>query len=446
MVDVLRALAYVSWRTNLRRFSGPAPLVLLAALIAGLIVLRSNLGPVEFPQAYARYGIAALVVAAGIGGAFRCPIRLRTADVAWVLPAPRGPRTLVLHSLLATFGGFGLLGLASGGLLTGLSVAFVVTFLRAVFFLSFVLFTHGVPRVAVVGAWIVGAGGVALAGTPDLWVVAVITTVTVAMTVVLADRYHDASARLAWEFAAVRTALEDGAWDSSAITDLTAHRPRRGISSLPAHPRFLGETAFAWRAVAQLRRTWRAEASMILPIFALSIAVAMWAGSRLAALPLALATVVTIGGSGSAGLAEEIDRTTFRTAPGQPGRLVLATELVPVLTSAGTTVAAWLPAAVLCENMGTEFRVGGILGAVGLAALVVTAGSVSAALARTTPARLGLTMIGTGVCTGIAVLAQSLITPGAPVPGWVFALTCMACVPGLHVVAVRLVRHATIAP
>jgi hypothetical protein len=103
-----------------------------------------------------------------------------------------GPRALVLYRLLMTFAGVGVLGLAG-------------------------VVTRDVSRVAVVAA---GHSG-------------------------LADRYHDTAARLAWEFAAVQSAVSEGAWDSSAITDVTVERPRRGISSVPTHPRFMGEAAFA---------------------------------------------------------------------------------------------------------------------------------------------------------------------------------------------------------
>jgi hypothetical protein len=446
MADALRALLYVSWRTNLRRFVAPVPLVVLIAAIVGFVVLQTNVDLPDVQEQYLRYGVPAALGIAGIAGALRCPIRLRTADVAWVLPAPNGPRALVLYSLLTTFVGFGIIGLVGGGVRSGIGVGLIVTLLRTVFYLSYVLFTHGVPRIALVTAWVVLASGLAYVGLPNLGTAAVVTAVALAVTVALANRYHDAAARLAWEFAAVRSAVEQGAWENSAVTDATAQRPRRGISSLPAHPRFMGEAAFTWRAIAQLRRTWRSEALMILLVAVFATGLTLWAGPGLAMVPLAMATLVALGGSGSIGLAEELNRTFFRITSGRLGHLVLAVELVPFVTATATTIAAWLPAAILAENAGADFRVGGVLAAAGLAAVVVTSTSASAALARSMITRLSLTLLGTATSAVVAALIQTAITPGADGPGWIFGLVCVACASGLHAVTVPLVRRATIAP
>jgi hypothetical protein len=260
-------------------------------------------------------------------------------------------------------------------------------------------------------------------------VVAVVAVAAAVGAIALADRYQDEAAQLSWEFAALRSAVE--AWDSGALAEMSVKRPRHGLRSLSAAAGFGGEGAFAWRALAHLRRTWRPEALTVVTVMAVSTGVGLWAPD-IATVPLGMAILVSIGGSGSAGLADEIGRTFFRVAPGRPGRLVLAVELVPFLTTAVTMLAGWLPVAILSAGVG----IGGLLTAVALAAVVVASASASAGLTNSVVSRLGLTLAGTAGTVLLAAVVQQDASPGL-----VFALVALGCATGVQVAAVRLVRR-----
>ena len=482
MTSVVWALSYVAVRTTIRRAvavaRSPVRLALLVVAVAAFVFLQTR--GVDHGGVAPRYALVvpvALLGVLGAGGALRCPVRLRTADVAWVLPMANGPRALMLYKILAMFGGFlafGLVGAGAGRVVEGqaspgvigcaLGLAVGATLIRMSSYLSFVLVSRGVPRYPLAGFWIAVALVSAVAGGPlsgmfdnlfgsvlapsDGWrpwgtaMGAAVLAVLAWPTVALADRYQDAAARLAWEFAALRAAMREDRGNSGRLAEMTTHRLRRGVLSLPAGQRFAGEAAFAWRAIAQLRRTWRRDAIGALPVVAVSAGLAVWTAPRTALIPLGLATVLALAGISSTGLADELDRGFFHITPGRLGRQLLAIELVPFLTTAATLVAIWLPVAILARHVGFAFRGGGVLASLALAAMIVSAGSAAASRTRSITSRLGLTMAGGAAVVLLAAVAQVLATPDPQGPGWVFALSALAGAVCLHTVGVRSVRRS----
>ncbi|WUI00915.1 hypothetical protein OHR68_03590 [Spirillospora sp. NBC_00431] len=495
MTSTLRALFYGTACTLARRVltvaRSPLRLAACVAAVAAFVVLqdRSGGGDLAGPLLttgrlpYAAAGLAALQGALGALAAFRCPIRLTPADVAWVLPAPDGPRALVCHRLVSMFGGFlaagcagGLAGWAAAGrgpgaLGAALALTLAATLLRSTAYVSFVLVTRGVPRAVPAVVWgVLGTVSVALAvargfghdgdtwwppsvlleglltplaGGQDAagWTATAVTAALVAAlgltAVMLADRYHDDAARLAWEFAALRAAVRSGDTGGPAAR-MAARRLRRGVASLTAGGRFAGEAAFAWRALAQLRRTWRRDLASTVPLMAAAAAAAIWAEPAAAAVPWGVAAVLALLGAASTGLADEVDRTFFRAIPGRLGRQVLAMEAVPFAMTAATLTLVWLPSAVLAPDMSAGARAGGVASSVGLAAVVACACSAGAARARSVSPRLGIALAGAAAAVLAAAAAQSLTVPDGPRPGFVFAGVCCGGAAVLHGAAVRV--------
>jgi hypothetical protein len=499
VIGALCALAYVAGCTARRRVLARSPLrlTLLLAALAALAALQSR--ALAGPRAgagrvpYAVAGVVALLGAVGVNGALRCPISLRPADVAWVLPTRNGPRALVLYKLLAMFGGFLAFGLAgscaawavtghggAGLLARALVIALAATLLRVAAYLSFVLVTRGVPRIPVAAVWVIAAGGSAVAtiaraadGAGGGWgplsdlfgrlllpvltpygrwspgatgVAALLIAGLGAVTVMAADRYHDAAARLAWEFTSLRAALRHDEWSSGPLADMAAQRLRHGVPSLAASSRFAGEAAFAWRALAHLRRTWRRDAIGVLPFAAISAGAAAWGRPAAALAPLGGAAVLSLIGAGSTGLPYEMDRSYLLTVPGRPGRQVAAIELVPFLMTGFTLAAVWLPAAVLARGAGLDYRIGGVFAAIGLAGVIVTASSAGASLARSKAVRRGLTPALAAAPVLAGALAQALADPGARGPGYPFAAVAVAGALALHTIAARAARRRLPAP
>src|SRR5215813_12800269 len=102
MTSALSALGYVVVRTSIRRAAelvrSPLRLTLLLAALAALVLLQSWDAPYRAAPAW--YAGAIPVVGLGVfavSAVLRCPVRLRTADVAWILPLPNGPRALMLY-------------------------------------------------------------------------------------------------------------------------------------------------------------------------------------------------------------------------------------------------------------------------------------------------------------------------------------------------------------
>ncbi|MEW9531055.1 hypothetical protein [Microbispora sp. NPDC049125] len=475
MTGVLLALTYASRRSTgrqIREFArSPIRILVVLALLGGLAALEATGLPAPegtaLPSRFLAAGLSAVLGVTAALGALHCPVRLRAADVAWLVPLKEGPRALVLYkivSLAATSVVIGLVGGLAGRLLARsaevdvvsatLSLALAATAFRVVSYLPYMLVTHGVRRVPLaVGLFALGAGAavatVALGGAAPLAVflpsagghatatatALMVVVLLAALTVGLADRYQDAAARLAWEMEAMRAALQR---DGTSLAEMAARRLRRGVPSLAASPRFAGEAAFVWRAFAQLRRTWRGDLAGVLPVAAASAVAALWAGSGVALLPTAVAALLALLQAGSTGLADELDRTPFLLAPGRLGRQVLAVEVLPALAITARLVLVWLPVVVLGRGLDLSARLGVLPALPGLAALVVAASSAAAARTRAPIARLGLTVAAGAVIALVAALAD-LVLPAWP--GLPFLVICLAAAAGLHLLAVRSLRR-----
>jgi hypothetical protein len=432
---VLRALWYVTLRTHLGRFRRLAArriqLALSLVAVLGLVALQVFAITTQSETVLgARTGAATtaglcIVLAVVSFTAVRgCPIRMRGADVAWLLPCPGGPRALVAWNVAGTGGSAALIGVAAaaGAALRAGELTWVMwqpavalmgatLLVRGVSYVAHLLTVHGVPRLAVgiavpllwsvaalPGAlaaaglawspptWLVGVGTPARALTGALiqpviapaaarWpavIVAALVAVTVALlAVALGSGYQDRAARQTWETEAIIAAYKDGSGMATVMAEAVAARLPAGVPSFDRLDGLQGEAALLWRAIAGLRRGWRSElrAPLVLAAAAVATAIVAPAYALVPALPVLLLAALGF----FSGFVEELEHLPVRTLPGSAWRKVLAVDAVPVatVTVAGSLVAA--PAIVV-----SAAQVSDLLAVPGVALAAISASSVAA--------------------------------------------------------------------
>jgi hypothetical protein len=485
MGDALRALVYVGLRVGARRLAGmlqspkaliPAFVSVVLLVVAQVWLLDGEAGTPTLAGEYLPYAVAGLLVvvsALGLLALGQCPVKMRTPDVAWVIPRPGGPRAVVLYNLALIFLGFTMVGVVALGVgrftigqlgadvLVG-AAAFGLLGLsaRACAYLTFLIAVRGMPRSLLALLWLVaGLGSAVHAGLAGMhradvptWnplylfgthlvapvilpqaadaaagvlIAGTVALVLAVLAVALGEGYQEAAARLAWQIADLRSALRQGNWSSGPLADVSSMSVARGVPSMAANPRMIGDKAFLWRAWAQLRRSWRHSLIGLLSPLVVSVGVALWGQPELAALPLGLAAFLTVLGGTAEGLADEQDRTHFRLAPGSMPARVLAVSVVPFLRGLLGTVIVVLPVVVAMPGLSVWLRFGLLAAATGTAVLITAANTLAAALTHSALSRLSASI---GFLAGgmtVGVLVDLLLVPDGFGTSWPYAGLCL---------------------
>ena len=401
--SIVRALTYVAVRDSARRIRRlarhPIRLVLLVVVIGGFFVLqvgaiaaRSD-GPVGSSSG-AVAGLATMVCIGVVSAVRRCPIRLRPGDVAWLLPSPRGTRTLLAWHLgsgaarLAVFGtvaGAVAMVRDGGGTLVVFQPAVALTllalFVRGIAYLAHLLTTRGVPKTLVAAGvvaliapaalpWLVAArsstGVAPIAVTqvaaipgvildpllaairgpdPSLWpllgLAALLVAALAVLVVALGQGYQDEAARRAWERASVAAAYQDGSPLAGPIQELVAARLPAGVSSFTRLGGLTGEWALLWRAIANLRRSWRWDLRPTAVMLLVAVGFALFI-PELALVPAIALLALALPGFRS-GVVGELEHLAIRTIPGAPQAKVRAADVLPVALFAAELTVVALP-------------------------------------------------------------------------------------------------------
>lgn len=466
---VLRALGHVTVRTHLGKLRrmGSAQRALLGILVVGLVALQINAITSEHAMLDRRWvglasaGLCAVLAVVSVSAVRACPIRLRGADVAWLLPCPSGQRALVAWHVAGTAGRAALIGVAAaigaalraGGVslfmwqpavaLTGAALL-----VRAVSYVTHLVTVHGVPR-RVAGAggalvWGVSAlpaaadavgiavplpGWVVAAGAPLRWVAAALVqpvlepaaalwpgvlgvgagaVAMAAAAVALATGYQDRAAQQTWEMEALVAAVREGS-SVGAVSEVVAARLPSGVPSFDGLNGLQGEWALLWRAVAGLRRSWRSEIRAPLVLCAAAVAAAFLApGYAVApALPVAL---LAAGGFFS-GFVEEIDHLPVRTLPGAPWRKVVAVDAVPLAMLTAGVLLVVAPAVTVAVGP-WSLRLADLLAVPGVTSAAVAASTVSALTCATIGRRVLASALLVGSVYALALGAWTLAGAG----------------------------------
>lgn len=474
MLSSCVAVGYVAWRTMLfrlrRALRSPLRIAVAAAGVAAVGVMQFFALRASSGMAVGEVGqdaIVAAVLAAfavlSFSATFQCPLWLRGADVAWLFPCPGGLRALVLRHVAGTAwvgvlaaAGVLVAGVAAGGLpprtvqaplaVAGLALGIrgmsTVVYLlrvqvvdrrvvRAV--VPMALLAAALPAAArvfgfaevvpapVSGAteWLRRAVGalvtsVVTVGGADGGVLAITLAAAVllcAAAVAAARGFTDDAARATWEAESVRAMLSDPA-GSKAVVDLAGKQLTQGVPSFDRLTGLRGDAAFAWKALASARRSWRPQLRGQLPFVAAATVLALWAPSW-AAIPVVLVLVIELLSGRFDGLPAELDRAFVHTVPGTSWRRVLAVDAAPAVRTMLGAVLVWLPVLVL-SGLPAATRYGG-LAAIPVAAVVVTLAS---SLSAVTVAGAGMRLL---VAAGSVALALALTVGTAAVANVVAA-------------------------
>jgi hypothetical protein len=473
--SILRALSYVARRDltmRLRRLAThPVRLVVLLGALGGLgalqvgaIATRTDT-PVGSP-AGAVAGLVLVLCISVFSAVRRSPIRLRPGDVAWLVPSSRGPRSLLAWHLgagaarLAVFGvAAGVVAMARAGetsllaLQPAVALTALALFLRGMTFLTHVSTTRGVPKTvaasvaialvapaalpfvvtsasntATVPAGVARAAAIpglvfdpllAAIRAPDatLWgplaIAALIVAALAVLVVSLGHGYQDEAARRTWERASVAAAYQDGSPLAGPIQELVAARLPSNVSSFTRLASLTGERALLWRAIANLRRSWRwdlrpsavfAVAAIVLAVLAPAIVFA----------PLAAVLVLALPGFRS-GVVGELEHLAIRTIPGRPGAKIRAADAVPVALFALELVVVALPV-VLVRGLPPSL----LLAAPGIAAATIASASLVSLIVPTLGRRLAYSTALNGAAYvvlfagGFAMADARVPVPGLP--------------------------------
>lgn len=451
-----RALVYVAWRIQLGRLrrlrSNPGPAIALATLVVALVALQ--LSVVGSPTGIvlddglraAVAGVVAALLALSCGAATtRCPVRLRGADVAWLLPRPGGGRTLVAHHvagpavrvLVAAAVATTVAALLAGpavSVRTVVAIASSTLLLRTAPVVSFLLALRLPPRlvqVVTVAAW----GGVAVGAfatavdtsvpavvrsllwpgravvdtlvgavaapstvtTAALAGVATIVVIAAIVAVVLSDGYEEPAALRTWQDEALAAAVRDGSMSGEVVAELVATKLRPGLASFEGARWARGEAAFTWRALAQARRDLRGRLAILAVGPAVVVAVAVLAPAA-TAVPIVLIVLLAAVSAPTAVL-EERGHRGLATFPGVPWRKLAAVTAVPALEttiSVGVALVPWL----LLGDLTVAARLG-LLVTLPFVATAAIAVAGTAALRPATVAR----QLSAGATSSLAVVA-----------------------------------------
>ncbi len=439
---VLRALSHVTLRTyaGMVRRMMARPLQFLLALTAalGLVALQiyaiaTQDGTVLGGRARsaATAGFCVVLAVVSVSAVRACPIRLRGADVAWLLPCPSAPRALVAWSVAGTSGRAAMFGVAAAvgaalraGELTlvmwqpAVALAGALLLVRGVSYVIHLLTVHGVGRLVAGGgallwaiaalppvlaaadippalpAWFERAGAPprALTGAlvqavvapaaarwPGVLVAVVIAALLALLAIALGSGYQDRAARQTWEIEAMIAAYKDGSATTTVMAESIAAKLPADVPSFDGLGSLGGEAALLWRAIASLRRSWRSELRFPLLLAVAALATAIVAPEYAAFPVIPVLLLVALGFL--SGFIEELEHLALRTLPGAAWRKVLAVDAVPVAVVTAMAVLMVSPAIVVTAAPLTD-----LLAVPGVVLAAISASSV-AALAFTTVGR-----------------------------------------------------------
>jgi hypothetical protein len=410
--SILRALAYVAVRDLRRRVQRlarrPLRLILIVGLLGGLgaaqvlaIAARDRTGVVDPTGALAAVGL--LLIIGSISAVRRCPIRLRSADVAWLVPPPRGARSLLSWHLVAGAARVTVFGLVAGviasvqaGTLTAvalqpaLALPTIALTIRGFAFLLHLLTVRGVVR-SLAGAigvliaaplilrWLSSAradldGLDALAApwstparallaaplaavrSPDatLWpgllLAAVLAIGLAVLVITLGTGYQDEAAQRAWERESIATAYRDGSPLAGPVQELVAARLPAGVSSFTRLDGARGPAALRWRAIATLRRSWRWDLRPAAVLLIGAVVLAVLVAELALVAPITL-LVLTLPGFRS-GVVGELDHLAIRTIPGPSRAKLRAADDIPTAQLSVELALMALPALLVAGDLG----------------------------------------------------------------------------------------------
>jgi hypothetical protein len=408
--SILRALAYVAVRDLRRRVQRlarrPLRLVLIVGLIGGLgtaqvlaIAARNRTGVGDPTGALAAMGL--ILVISAVSAVRRCPIRLRSPDVAWLVPPARGARSLLGWHLGSGAVRVAIFGLAAGliasvqlGAVSGvalqpaLALPTIALSIRGFAFLLHLLTVRGLPRSVAGGLgvllaaplilrWLLAEGTVlarldgpvavwsaparvllaaplAAVQSPDpaLWLALLVAAGLAAglavLVVGLGTGYQDEAALRAWERESIATAYRDGSPLAGPVQELVAARLPRGVPSFTRLGGARGPAALTWRAVANLRRSWRWDLRPAGVLLAGAIVLAVFVPELALVAPITL-LVLTLPGFRS-GVVGELDHLAIRTIPGTSRAKLHAADLVPTVQLSLELALMALPALLLAGD------------------------------------------------------------------------------------------------
>lgn len=454
-VACLRAMAYLNTHQWLRRLRGLGgkPWELLGFTIAVLLVAvwevlalqhfgtgaTLNLRPIDPILRFVPLLLPFLLWRS----AGRSPLRLRIADVSWLLTAPGGPRAVIAWKLLlrplayafVAFLGTVLarwwLNLPVGdrwkvvliGAIVGLTIRLVsvgghilairIRAATAVRIIS-VIWGLGLLASAVLtfpgSVWLdlrpiterLVAGTLDPAAVSGGWLLTILAILLVLSALVitgasgLQERAENAARQGAHAQEALRTRSGREMW---------ATMFRSGVPSLPTWSFFAGDRALCYRALAQERRI------VLSTLGTLAVLLAIAVGLRLffppyAWVPAALTLVTVPTAFGAAdGLAAELDHYQLRLAPFRPLPALIWVSVIPIVRLSLMLEVLWLPAfAAPGIPTGVWIAIAMLIPfAVTPAAL---AGSFAIAVADSTLSRagLGIGLAALGVIPAVALL------------------------------------------
>jgi hypothetical protein len=468
--SIIRALSYVALRDLIMRVrrlaTHPIRLVLLVAVIGSLGALQVGAiatrgqSPVG-SSAGAAAGIALVLCLSVFSAARRSPIRLRPGDVAWLVPSSRGPRSLLAWHLGAGAARLAVFGLAAGviamirageatllALQPAVALTVLALFMRGAAFLTHVSTTRGVPRTIaaglaiaavapaalpfVVSSWtgdpqspsvvsrLAAVPGVVLepllaairGPDPTLWGPLALASVLVAalavLVVGLGHGYQDEAARRTWERASVAAAYQDGSPLAGPIQELVAARLPANIPSFTRLTGLTVERALLWRAIVNLRRSWRWDLRPTAVLVIGSVGLAVLAPA-LVLLPVGGLLLLALPGFRS-GVVGELEHLAIRTIPGRPGAKVVATDALPVALFSLELIVVAAPVVVVLEMPGSL-----LLGAPGVAAANIASASLVALVIPTLGRRMLYSALSSGGAYALLAIIGGLLLD-SPVP------------------------------
>lgn len=460
---VLRALVYGTVRAYVgkvrRMMARPVQFLLVLIAVVGLVALQVfaivNQGETALggqARAAATAGFCVALAVVSVSAVRACPIRLRGADVAWLLPCPSAPRALVAWNVAGTSGRAAMIGVAAAvgaalraGELTlvmwqpAVALAGALLLVRGVSYVTHLLTVHGVGRLLVGGggallwavaalppllatanvplslpAWIARAGAPlrALTGAlvqaviaptaarwPAVLVAAVIAVSVALLAIALGSGYQDRAARQTWEVEAMIAAYKDGSAATTVMAESIAARLPADVPSFDRLGGLRGEAALLWCAIATLRRSWRSDLRFPLLLAAAALAMAIVAPDYAAYPVMPVLLLVALGFL--SGFVEELEHLPIRTLPGVAWRKVLAVDAVPVAVVSAMALLIVSPAIVVAAAPLTD--------------LFAVPGVVLAAISASSVAALSFTTVGRRLLSSLLLVS---LVYGIMLAGW----------------------------
>lgn len=479
----LRALAFVEWRTwlwRIRRLRRNTWAVVAILAGIGFFVMLQVVATGEEPGAVD--DMVGILVFAGVGMLFMAsltavrvsPVRMRGADVAWVVPRPQGPRALVAWHV-AVVGLRTVLIAGVGTLITAVIVRSLPAWEPLVAIWAALAVVQGAPTLAhmvgvrlgramrnllmlAVPAWWLSVGltaadaamgldwlpeAVRVVGRPGVWLLetlvgsvltpgsvdglgwaALVALAIVVAAVCLASGYEEGAAMRTWEADMVRAAVSDGSLTGEVMSDAIAKQVSRGVTSLERSFGLRGEWALMWVTLATFRRTWLRELRITGVALAVAAVLAVLAPAW-AWIPAALWAFLVVV-SLPVETAMQRAKPGLHMMPGSPTRKLAALDIGSGLSYLTGVVLAAIPWLVVAR-LGWGGTIG--LFAVTVAATVaLTAASGVATLIVTSTARqFGLGMLAVTVTCGLLALG-ALLTAGVSWEAGVIVMSTLVSV------------------